>query len=218
MTHTVLAEPGHKSSVQAFVHYWKAPYTPRAMPVTADVVGHWPRPIGVVRGADDYVSVIATILEVCPDFRLTVPEHAATDDLTFLRWIATGTRPDGRFEFNGCDRVRTRDGHVCENYIFCDDPFFARVATASGRARRVHSTQRSEVSMTVDRRTALKTFGVLALGLQVGAEAVRPAAAENIDANEMIEARRKAMSNVNESSCVICRYGTSRTLQGGETW
>jgi hypothetical protein len=24
--------------------------------------------------------------------------------------------------------VQTRDGHVCENYVFCDDPFFARVA------------------------------------------------------------------------------------------
>jgi len=51
--------------------------------------------------------------------------------------------------------------------------------------------------MTMDRRTALKTFGALALGLQVGAEAVRPAEAENIGTGD-IEARRKAMSNVNE--------------------
>jgi hypothetical protein len=49
----------------------------------------------------------------------------------------------------------------------------------------------------MDRRTALKTFGALALGLQVGAEAVRPAEAENIGTGD-IEARRKAMSNVNE--------------------
>ena len=57
--------------------------------------------------------------------------------------------------------------------------------------------------MTMDRRTVLKTVGVLALGLQVGAEALRPAEAENIDANEMIEARRTAMSNVNE---IVVRY------------
>ena len=55
----------------------------------------------------------------------------------------------------------------------------------------------------MDRRSALKTFSVLALGLQVGAEALRPAEAENIDANEMIEARRTAMSNVNE---IVVRY------------
>lgn len=133
MTTTAFAEPSCKWSVAAFIQYWKAPYAPRAMPVTADVVGYWPRPIGVVRGADDYIRVIATILEVCPDFRLSVAEHAATGHFTFLRWIATGTGPDGKFEFNGCDRVHTRGGHVCENYIFCDDPFFARVAAEIGR-------------------------------------------------------------------------------------
>ena len=57
--------------------------------------------------------------------------------------------------------------------------------------------------MTVDRRTVLKTVGVLALGLQVGAEASRPAEADNIGANEMTEARRTAMSNVNET---VVRY------------
>jgi len=40
------------------------------------------------------------------------------------------------FEFTGCDRVKTRDGHVCENYVFCDDPFFARVAAELGNSRR----------------------------------------------------------------------------------
>src|ERR1700691_6788076 len=57
--------------------------------------------------------------------------------------------------------------------------------------------------MTMDRRTALKAAGVLALSLQVGAEASRAADAENIGASEMIEARRKAMSNVNE---IVVRY------------
>jgi hypothetical protein len=57
--------------------------------------------------------------------------------------------------------------------------------------------------MTMDRRTALKAAGVLALSLQVGAEASRAADAENIGASEMIEARRTAMGNVNE---IVVRY------------
>src|SRR6266536_2578014 len=94
------------------------------------------RPIGVVRGAPAYVNVIATILEVCPDFTVTMAEHAATGDFTFIRWVATGTAPEGRFEFSGVDRVQTRNGRVCENRIYCDDPLFARIATiASGGER-----------------------------------------------------------------------------------
>jgi hypothetical protein len=57
--------------------------------------------------------------------------------------------------------------------------------------------------MAMDRRTALKTAGALAIGLQVGAETSRPAEAEDIGANPMIEARRTAMSNVNET---VVRY------------
>ena len=56
--------------------------------------------------------------------------------------------------------------------------------------------------MTMDRRTVLKTVGVLAFGLQVGAETLQPAEAESIGTND-IEARRKAMSNVNE---IVVRY------------
>jgi hypothetical protein len=57
--------------------------------------------------------------------------------------------------------------------------------------------------MAIDRRSVLKTVGVLALGLHVGAEASRPAQAENAGANEMTEARRIIMSNVNET---VVRY------------
>jgi hypothetical protein len=57
--------------------------------------------------------------------------------------------------------------------------------------------------MAIDRRSVLKSVGVLALGLHVGAEASRPAQAENTGANEMTEARRTIMSNVNET---VVRY------------
>jgi len=76
------------------------------------------------------VRVIEVLLDVCPDFTLEVPEVATSGDLTFLRWVASGSGPGGAFRLNGCDRVRLRGGHVCENYVFSDDPFFARVAQA----------------------------------------------------------------------------------------
>jgi predicted SnoaL-like aldol condensation-catalyzing enzyme len=81
-----------------------------------------------VEGAERYVEVIATLLKVCPDFTARVAETASAGDCTFLRWIATGTGPEGWFELTGCDRMRLRDGHVCENYVFADHPLFALVA------------------------------------------------------------------------------------------
>ena len=135
---TIPAEQGRRWTVESFAGFWKKPDASRVSGVlTEDVVGHWPRPIGVVRGAPAYVNVIATILQVCPDFTVTVAEHAATGDFTFIRWVATGTAPEGRFEFAGVDRVQTRNGRVCENRIYCDDPFFARIAAtiASGGER-----------------------------------------------------------------------------------
>jgi hypothetical protein len=131
------AEPGRRWSVDAFIGFWKKPDASRAIgALTDDIVGHWPRPIGVVRGASRYVEVIATMMKLCPDFSLRVPEYATSGDFAFVRWIATGTGPDGPFEFTGCDRVQTRNGRVCENYVFCDDPFFARVAAALASSRR----------------------------------------------------------------------------------
>jgi hypothetical protein len=123
------AQPGYRWSVDAFKAFWSNPDTSKILGVmTEDIVGYWPRPIGVVRGASDYADVIEAIFKVCPDLRLKVPEDAVSGDFAFVRWTATGTGPAGPIEFTGCDRVRTRGGHVCENYVFCDDPFFARVA------------------------------------------------------------------------------------------
>ncbi len=134
MPNPVPIESGRRWSVEAFAAFWRKPDASRVSGVlTDDIVGHWPRPIGLVRGPGPYVDVIAAIVKTCPDFGVRIAEHAVSGDFAFLRWIATGTGPDGPFEFTGCDRVRTRDGHVCENYIFCDDPFFARVADMLAR-------------------------------------------------------------------------------------
>jgi SnoaL-like domain len=130
------AQPGRHWSVDAFKAFWSKPDVSTVSGVlTEDVVGYWPRPIGIVRGACDYTEVIETILRVCPDFHLKVPEHAVSGDFAFVRWIAMGTAPAGAFEFTGCDRVRTRNGQVCENYVFCDDPFFVHLAAALGQRK-----------------------------------------------------------------------------------
>ena len=132
------AEHGRVWSAAKFVAFWKNPDASRVIgSVTEDIVGYWPRPIGEVRGARPYVDVIRAMLRTCPEFQLEAPESATAGDLTFIRWIAHGSGPGGEFRFNGCDRIRLREGHVCENYVFCDDPFFARVAAELKAAARV---------------------------------------------------------------------------------
>jgi hypothetical protein len=132
---TPAAAPGW--SVDGFAAFWARPDAKHvARAVTDDVVGWWPggEP---VRGARDYGQRIARLLEMVPDFRLEVAEHAASGDITFVRWIARGTAGDGPFEFSGVDRVRTRGGLVCENMIFADHPLLHALAertTARGAA------------------------------------------------------------------------------------
>ena len=130
MSATAIARPARQWTAEAFSAFWARP-DPSRLPgvlsiLTDDIVGYWPAPIGTVRGTDAYMQVLADILAACPDFSLVAAEYAADGDFHFVRWIATGTGPDGPFECTGCDRVRTRDGLVCENYIFCNDPVFAR--------------------------------------------------------------------------------------------
>ena len=130
------ARPDRRWSVDAFEAFWSNPDASKAICVLSqDIVGHWPRPIGLVRGPSDYAEVIEAILKLCPDFRLEVPEHAVSGNFAFVRWVATGSGPEGPFAFTGCDRVEMRNGHVCENFIFCDHPFFARVAAELRRVR-----------------------------------------------------------------------------------
>ena len=127
-------------SVDTFRRFWAKPDLAALRGIerlcTEDIVGHWPRPIGLVRGLKPYTQVIEDLLLTVPDFSLSVPDHPVAGDLAFVRWIATGTAPDGRrFEADGCDRVRMRGRLVCENYVFSDHPFFAWVAERSAKRR-----------------------------------------------------------------------------------
>lgn len=125
-------------SVETFRRFWAKPEIAALRAIdrlcTRDIVGYWPRPVGLVQGLERYAAVIEDLLLTVPDLSLQVPDHAVSGDLAFVRWIATGTGPDGqRFEANGCDRVRMRGPLVCENHIFCDHPFFAWVAERNAK-------------------------------------------------------------------------------------
>lgn len=125
--------PARGWTVETFKRFWARPSLEHIRGIDAiiapDIVGYWPRPIGKVEGARPYAEVIEDLLLAVPDLSLSVPDHAVSGNLTFVRWTATGTGPDGRFEALGCDRVRVRDdGLVVENYVFCDHPFFGVVA------------------------------------------------------------------------------------------
>lgn len=127
--------PGRGWSVESFAAFWTRPdpaLVPRAL--TPDVAGYWPGSAEPVRGVEQYTQRIADLLALVPDFRLEVAEHAASGDCVFIRWIARGTTEDGRFEFSGVDRVRTRDGLVAENMIFCSHPLVLRLAQSAASA------------------------------------------------------------------------------------
>ena len=124
-------------TIEGFRAFWGRPdpvFLPRIAGLCAeDIAGYWPRPIGKVRGAAPYVAVIDAILRVCPDLALTAEDYARSGDLHFVRWVATGSGPGGRFELNGVDRIRTlADGRVCENYVCSDGALFAWAAARLG--------------------------------------------------------------------------------------
>lgn len=112
-----------------FAEFWAAPDLSYVRSIiTDDVVGIWPgrEP---VRGAEAYLAALEELLGVVPDLRLEVPDRAMSGEFGFSRWVMHGTGADGPFTMNGMDRTRTRDGLVCENYIFFDTAEFSRHVT-----------------------------------------------------------------------------------------
>ena len=107
-------------SVDGFAAFWANPRPEHVPPLlTEDVVGIWPGE-EPVRGRDAYTQVLTDLLERLPDLRLEVAEHATNGDVTFVRWIMHATGAHGPFELSGVDRIRLRDGLVCENMIRLD--------------------------------------------------------------------------------------------------
>jgi hypothetical protein len=127
-----------KWSIEGFRAFWGNPNPAIARRVlegcTDDIISHWPKPIGLLNGGASYLAVIEAILKVCPDLVLAVKDHADEGDLHFVRWVGTGSGPEGRFEFDGINFIRTMaDGRVCENHVCSDGELFTRVAAWLGR-------------------------------------------------------------------------------------
>ena len=117
--------------------FWSNPTPEIAMQrvpqiVTPDIVGVWPRASKHVVGVDAYTRRIVGVLRLLPDFHAKLEETATQGEFTFIRWSATGRGPNGPFHAIGCDRVRLRDGRVCENLIMSDHEIFATLAREIG--------------------------------------------------------------------------------------
>src|SRR6516165_7076272 len=123
---------------------WKAAWNNRSaervmaripLITTSDVAGYWPRTTRPVRGPKEYAQRIVDLLAFIPDFRAELVKHATNGDIMFLRWVAMGTGPDGRFEAVGVDRLIVPNGYVAENLILSDHPIFAVIARHVGDIR-----------------------------------------------------------------------------------
>jgi hypothetical protein len=108
-------------TVEMFARFWANP-DPSVLPVALakDVVGYFPGDREPVRGVAAYIARINEFLELLPDLRLEVAEYATNGELTFIRWIARATGPNGKVELSGIDRIRVQDGLVKENVVVFD--------------------------------------------------------------------------------------------------
>jgi hypothetical protein len=127
MTTTAIRQAPN-ATVELFARFWADPH-PEALRggVTDDVMVYYPGATEPECGPDAYIANVQRYLELVPDLRLEVADYAYNGDDTFVRWVARGTGVNGRFEFTGIDRIRTRDGLVAENYVRYDSATFARL-------------------------------------------------------------------------------------------
>ena len=123
---SAVAEQARSPMVEGFARFWANP-NPSVLPplLAEDVVGHFPGDPEPVRGRDAYVAKIAQFLQLLPDLRLEVAEHATNGEFHFIRWIARATGAKGPGQLTGIDRIRVHDGLVTENYVIFDTARFA---------------------------------------------------------------------------------------------
>jgi ketosteroid isomerase-like protein len=123
---TPATEQPRSTMVEGFARFWANP-DPKVLPplLAEDVVGHFPGEPEPVRGRDAYVAKIAQFLQLLPDLRLEVAEHATNGEFHFIRWIARATGAKGPLQLTGIDRIRVHDGLVTENYVVFDTARFA---------------------------------------------------------------------------------------------
>lgn len=132
-----LAQSRGPFTIDGWKAAWANPSSERVMgriPLisTPNIAGFWPRTTRPVRGPKEYAQRIVDLLTFIPDFRAELVEHAINGDVIFLRWVAGGTGPDGRFEAIGVDRLIVPNGYVQENLILSDHPIFEALAKRVG--------------------------------------------------------------------------------------
>ena len=93
------SSPARSWSMEAFGSFWGDPDLAQAPGVRAiithDIVGHWPRPIGMVRGDAAYYKVIESVLTAEPASLLrsaSTHRRASSPSFAGLRPLRTGTR------------------------------------------------------------------------------------------------------------------------------
>jgi hypothetical protein len=133
-------QPGTLNRIDGWKAAWADPSPARVMArvpliATPDIAGYWPRTTRPVRGPKEYAQRIVDLLTFIPDFRAELMEHATNGDVMFIRWVARGTGPNGRFEAVGADRLLVPNGYVAENLILSDHPIFAALAHHVGDLR-----------------------------------------------------------------------------------
>lgn len=134
------SEPRGPFTAEGWKAAWADPSPERVMrrvPLISrpEIAGYWPRTTQPVRGQAAYAQRIVDLLTFIPDFRAEMVEHAENGDVMFIRWVARGTGPDGRFEAVGADRLLVPNGYVVENLILSDHPVFAAFARHVGDLR-----------------------------------------------------------------------------------
>ena len=132
-----LAQSRGPFTIEGWKAAWANPSPERVMGrialiSTPNIAGFWPRTTRPVRGPKEYAQRIVDLLTFIPDFRAEMVEHAVNGDVIFLRWVAVGTGPDGRFEAIGVDRLIVPNGYVQENLILSDHPIFEALAKRVG--------------------------------------------------------------------------------------
>ena len=115
-------------TADAFAAFWASPSADAVSPelFTSDVAGYWPD--AVVRGPEAYTDRLKQLLELLPDLRLEVGDHADNGEHIFVRWVMRATGRHGAFEMGGVDRIKTRDGLVAENRIYFDTKRFEQLS------------------------------------------------------------------------------------------
>ena len=114
-------------SVEAFRRFWAKPDRDTSIVpaiLTDDVAGYWPGNDTPTRGREAYMRCIDALVAALPDMYLTVAMHAASADVTFVRWVMHATGAKGSFELTGIDQIRTREGRLCENIVVFDTAAF----------------------------------------------------------------------------------------------